>query len=1460
MMNNALRSRIAFMRSRVSRIAAHCAAGLLLAGILPLAHADCEYDFELQKYLPVGPAITVALSSPSNGATYNAPASIGLSSVFGNTANEQIVKVEYYANSTLVATAVSSPWSTTWSNVVGGTYSMTAKAYTRCSGAGTPQMRSGTSAAASVSVISSAIPVTSIDLLSNAGLAPAAISLSATVNDTGGTAITKVEFLANGSVIGTVTSPPYTYRWVDAGPGNWNLQAKSTNALGGTYTSTTVNAIVASPPAWPTEASLTKTRTSAFAYDTTTGMLIKEMVEPGNSNLCVVTVYAYDKWGNKQTTTTRNCNGAAAVNSGGTAEAAAPTGDAVFAARSSTTNYDTRGQFVLNASNALSHAETYVHDARFGSVTSQTGPNGLSTSWTYDNWGRKTRETRPDGTYTNWIYTSPCTTPNQNYVPDAPGCYLIGQAEFSSAATQIGVTSWTTFDQLNRKLFTTKGNFAYTDNIVSDQVRFDSLGRVTRAYRPYLRAQWNTPAYTYTENTYDTLGRVTSVYDSASNTTVRTAVYNGLQVDETRYPGNGQAAQVTTTLKNIASQTRQVVDAEGGRVRFAYDAHGNRRSTDSQGVLTSVTYDVRGRKLTMSDADMGNWSYAYNALGELIRQIDANTKTTTMVYDKLGRMTSRTEADLTSTWVYDATTYQSPNCGLSSTKTKGKLVRATTSTNYERITCYDNLGRASGEITKIGSESFRVDTAFDTAGRVSTVSYPASPGVPGGRLVMQNVYRTDSGYLQQVKNVASGAAVWTANEANAFGQVTSENYSNGLSTTRTFDNRGRTYRITTTGGAQDTTATWNDIDTVVQRTWVAGGQTRTENFSYDRLNRLQTASTSGGAVISTTYDLQGNLTSKTGVGTYSYLAGSHRLGSVAGTVNGVANPTFGYDNNGNLKTGAAFSVTPTSFDMPASITKNVAGTNVTDTFSYGSEHQRVKQVAGLVNSTGQGVAGTLTTLYIGGGLFEKETNSTTGLTEYKHYVSAGGRLVTVYIVRSNSTTQWNHHHQDHLGSTVAVTNDSGAVVEAMSFDAWGKRRNLDGSALAGFAMAQNDRGYTGHEQLDNIGLVHMNGRIYDPMLARFMSADPFVQAPDYTQSYNRYMYVVGNPLTLTDPSGYNWISRRWKHDVWQNKYGRLALVIAASYFASTFMADYLLAGSSASPFITVSGGLPTSALPTTLSTLGSATVGAAGGFAGGLVSSGGDLKSAGQGALTGGMFGVVGTWEGAANYAGHAGVGCISASLGGGSCARGALAEVVSKGATNSSQGLNDFSKGVVTTLTGGAVSAITGGKFVDGAQTAAFGYLFNYLPHVHKILTMESARAAGLGLQESDLLSAMAVTVDWQDGSQSVPKAYVHSMCSAGTSSTQCDLQMADYREKLWNMKSGPAAAALIHHIQDSYAPMHQGGQVYSGLPVFSLEALQHAWSDRMPDPATRKIVIQHGTDVIRAYNLNCNGCLSGK
>ena len=109
---------------------------------------------------------------------------------------------------------------------------------------------------------------------------------------------------------------------------------------------------------------------------------------------------------------------------------------------------------------------------------------------------------------------------------------------------------------------------------------------------------------------------------------------------------------------------------------------------------------------------------------------------------------------------------------------------------------------------------------------------------------------------------------------------------------------------------------------------------------------------------------------------------------------------------------------------------------------------------------------------------------------------------------------------DHQGSLAAYTGNAKEPVTRLSYDAWGRRRNAEDGSYGNVPAQATDRGYTGHEHLDEFGLINMNGRMYDPMLGRMLSPDIVVQQTDYTQSYNRYSYCFNNPLRFTDPTGW----------------------------------------------------------------------------------------------------------------------------------------------------------------------------------------------------------------------------------------------------------------------------------------------------------------------------------------------------
>jgi len=126
-------------------------------------------------------------------------------------------------------------------------------------------------------------------------------------------------------------------------------------------------------------------------------------------------------------------------------------------------------------------------------------------------------------------------------------------------------------------------------------------------------------------------------------------------------------------------------------------------------------------------------------------------------------------------------------------------------------------------------------------------------------------------------------------------------------------------------------------------------------------------------------------------------------------------------------------------------------------------------------------------------------------------------------VQNNGEDSKMYANADYQGSLIALTNESGAVVEKYAYDPWGARRDPTNWQLKDTRTSFiTNRGYIGHEHLDAFGIINMNGRVYDPLTAMFFSPDPFIQSPGDWKNYNRYGYCMNNPTRYTDPTGYTY--------------------------------------------------------------------------------------------------------------------------------------------------------------------------------------------------------------------------------------------------------------------------------------------------------------------------------------------------
>jgi RHS repeat-associated protein len=302
----------------------------------------------------------------------------------------------------------------------------------------------------------------------------------------------------------------------------------------------------------------------------------------------------------------------------------------------------------------------------------------------------------------------------------------------------------------------------------------------------------------------------------------------------------------------------------------------------------------------------------------------------------------------------------------------------------------------------------------------------------------------------------------------------------------------------------------------------------------DADNRLTCATLSGTPCSTPTFVYDsgvagpGNITAQAGVGTYSYPAPGqirpHAVTSITGTFNGIVNPTFTYDGNGNMTgRGATANVIWSSYNYPISISASDSTGSEAVLFNYGPDRQRWQQTYTVTGGP------TEQTYYIGG-LVDLVFSG--GTTNYRHYIYAGSEPVAVYSRTAAGAITMSYMLEDHQGGVSAITSNAGTVGTGLgideSFSAFGQRRNpntwsgaplaQDLTTIAGFSR----QGYTFQTSLgQSMGLNHMNGRVEDAISGRMMSPDPHVPDPSDAQSYNRYSYVNNNPLTLVDPTGFS---------------------------------------------------------------------------------------------------------------------------------------------------------------------------------------------------------------------------------------------------------------------------------------------------------------------------------------------------
>jgi RHS repeat-associated protein len=885
--------------------------------------------------------------------------------------------------------------------------------------------------------------------------------------------ITDRHELCSAAVVATTTSDSLIDDYGSA------TFAKQTVVGGGkTFTTTTTTTYQNDPATWlialPTNVVVSKvrdgatvTRTSGATYDAN-GLPQTQTVEPDDVTFKVLTTI--DRSGNPY--------GLAKKTTQAWRDPATSTD--VSRVPQEVLSFDAKGRFPLQVKNAAGHTEMYQYDPRFGARTQLTNANLVTTNWSVDGFGRALSELPADGTEHRMVLRQ-CGATCPTWATQVQISLPLKAGALYAAA------SLTYLDNSGRTLRTQTTGL--NGKLIQSDQRHDARGRPTEQDQPRFS---DAPAVLASRNTYDDLNRVktATVFSETGVARTTTTDYNGLSVTVTN-PKNQRIVNVNDALGLLA----QATDALNGVTTYARDPFGNlSQVTDPLGNVVTISYDRLGHRTDLKDPDLGWVHYDTDPAGRVWRQQSPKQRpagqATTFQFDLLDRMVLRSETDLTSTWVYDTAA-----TGM------GQLAEAYTGTptlkDYRRVHTYDSLGRPSTTTTTLDVD-YTTTTSYDGYGRVSQTSNRR--GASGVVKAYDYVY-SPQGPLQSI--LRAGQSLWQASVQDAAQRTTGSIFGNGLTEEQTFN----IYSGRLTGAAVGTSRlvegyTYDELGNVTQRVQTWDGAGFTESFTYDGMNRLATAQV-GTAIQTYLYNAIGNMTSKTGVGTGDYVYPASGAGSVqphaVQSIPGLG--SYGYDLNGNLisaPNGAVLSWK--SFDMPDTLSRG----GVSDQFVYGPEHQRARQ------NRSDGTA-----LYYAGAM---EVEVKAGVTTLKTYWPTG---LGVEIDKTGVATELLWTHTDRLGSVIGLTNSAGTFKEKLAYDAWGKRRTTDGTSTPDTLDGQADnKGFTGHEMLDNIDMVHMNGRIYEPNIARFVSADPIIQDPEHSQSYNRYSYVWNNPTNLTDPTGF----------------------------------------------------------------------------------------------------------------------------------------------------------------------------------------------------------------------------------------------------------------------------------------------------------------------------------------------------
>lgn len=765
--------------------------------------------------------------------------------------------------------------------------------------------------------------------------------------------------------------------------------------------------------------------------------------------------------------------------------------------RTTTYSYDSKGRFQTQETNALGHTLITAYDEKNGRVISETDANNLTILYEYDVLGRIVKIIRPDQTQRNISYNWNNVNTYTNAV-----CYV--------QETETGTPTVKTYYDIHHRPIHT-----YTAGIGYNDIVYDQKGLVVKkTYIPYSSTTTSSSSKIWHNSTYDEYDRLiweTAPYLDMSYTYFD---YNNPTMYDYFVTNTDNIRNVQYTKQyDILGRIVRATD-NGGSIdyHYAYSTMAGKivnKMTSSIGTdSTVIITDVRGNRISIKDPDAGLVTNEYDAVNQLVRKTDANGNVTTYTYDLLGRVTQEIYTNGTDTETITYTYDSAEGCA------KGMLSNVKKNGKNEMEYVYDDLGRIINCRIYDGSTKYNHQYSYNTLGQLQYFTYPDG-------FKIEKSYNS-YGELSKIVNAEDNTLIYAADTRNKFRQPLKCRLGNGTGVQYTYNDYGmltgikngdiQSSDINVNGiGVSDPvtvytvgnqyrqlTYTYNNRGLITSRS--DSNVSQSESYKYDNLDRLVACHVNGNPYATYTYSDDGNIISNSRVGVYNYDSDKpHALTEINATTSAAISNFNNY----------------ISYNMRNRV-GSIEENGYKLTFDYDAFGMRRHTYYWQNDSRYKGKARI-------SDFYEVENKMSGGIRKLD-YIYADGRIVAVNVRRSTTDSLY-YVMTDHLGSWNKVMDENKNIVQETHFDPWGNRMtyNVWNSKQTQTSFTF-DRGFTGHEHYDRFKIINTNARLYDPTVGRFFSPDPLVQAPDFTQSFNRYSYCLNNPIMYSDPDGESFVS------------------------------------------------------------------------------------------------------------------------------------------------------------------------------------------------------------------------------------------------------------------------------------------------------------------------------------------------